>query len=183
MRARSINVPLVKLVAIPPESVIDVGVTQVIKRDDFFVFPKTAGVYPLKRIDQIQLYWYLTTMPHAATLVEITPVAFRGFLDDTSVATAAQFNTGWIVKATQIFEWYEFQFDQLNNATSDVTPHQFAYKKTAADPTLSFNGQTYNRGTRHSLPIADDYIGFYLHHDGDNDTTGAQVLSAQLTWC
>jgi hypothetical protein len=162
--------PLALLTATPPETEIDYVA---IFSPAIYLFPKAEGLYPLKRFNQIILYWGLWAMPATATHVQITPIAFRSFLD----TQAPLFNVGALAHGQQKFEWYEFQ---VITGTAPATTVPLNFRKTAADPTLAYNGQTYHRATRYMLPISEDYIGFLVEHDGTSPS-GLMTLAASVT--
>lgn len=145
--------------------------------------PKAAGLRPTIDFNQCELYWGIMSMPNNGTYVDLTYCGFRAPLDN--VTTGAQsFDAGYPVSVNLRYELFLQQWLELNPSNAYAIPHNQSLRRTAVDATATINGQTYNFGTRHSIPIADPYFCFLINSDGSGGTAadGKMILWANLMW-
>lgn len=146
-----------------------------------YLIPPEFGCYPLTGVNQLILNWTLYTMPTAATYVQIGPVSFRNLLVTVDGGTP---NVGYVVSGTGVLnlEFNAFTFDQLDSINGIVKPHPYYIRKTAVD-SATFGTSTLVSaiGSRHAIPIADRYVGFFVNHDGTTGT-GSHTVSVEISW-
>lgn len=138
--------------------------------------------YPLKQYDQLEIYWGLWAMPIGATFVDLTMVAFRGFIYDPTAPTFRDPGSMDLQPLPGFTDMYFETFLQLDTTNGLEVPFQARIRKTAADPTIIGLGAgptSYAIGTRHSYPIEEDYLGFLIQSDGA-DGTGSMSLFGVL---
>ena len=158
----------VNLVGAFTPTVAAIGV--VIPSAELFIFPPRLGLYPLKQWDQIELYVSLPLFPTGATFVNIGLVGFEGLIN-TATFPDTQL-PGTIYPAGVSFEVYEEQFLQLDTTNGFEVPFYADIHYTTTDKVVSMTQgpQNYAIRRRFSFPIEEDYIGFLVQQDGDNNT-------------
>ena len=126
--------------------------------------------YPLKGVNQIILRWFVSGFN--GTYAQLTPITFRAFIPNGAGTTA---QPGYINKGTAIYEFFKLQFDQFDTTNNVVLPHPYTIKKTGNDTTTTMNGNTFNIGTRHMLPVPDPYFAVLIEDDGSATQHRASV--------
>ena len=143
------------------------------------VFP--YRFYDMTGLNQMILRWYLRTMPTGATFVKLLPISFDNMVASASSAVLRPGTVDPTTAQGSSFDFAQFTFDELDTTNNVEKFHPYALEKTAADSTLTIGGKSYVQGTRYAIPIAEDYVGFYVSHDGTNNT-GDQTILVTLSY-
>jgi len=145
-------------------SVVDAVTVQ---NNDVVMLP--PAIYPLRGVNQIVVYWVLTAMPTAGTYVSITPVVLRGF--NPNLPRPVFFKNN--VTSTEIFT---YEWDKLDSPSGSATPHNYELVKTSIDATVTIHANGTDIGTRHSMPVSDDFWGIWIRTDGTTNTGGHSLF-------
>ena len=150
------------------------------------VMPKARSIYPLRELNQMNVYFGVIAMPADATFVNFTLVKFRGWIIPPD---ASSFDAGCFATGTARYEIFAEQVLIYNSVTGFFDPVPQTVQITGPTPTLAYNSQTYNYfggapgqgGGSFSFPITEDYVGLLVESDDDGEgAPGTYVINTTL---